>query len=1524
MSSGVARVALACAALAVLPASSAFAQDEVGTARGHLAQDISPHDVAQEPAMVSRTQRVTKADARAAAVAAAADEHVVGRWGPVTQWPVLGTHVALLPNGKVLAYDSVGDNAVETYQVHDHTRATVWDPETGTQAPVWVAGYNVFCSGLAHLIDGSLFLAGGNLDAQFNGIVQTHVFNSATNTWSLGPDMAAGRWYPTVTPLRNGEMLITEGGPDIPEVRTTAGGLRRLTSASQNLPLYPWMDVAPDGRTFYSGPSETMRALDTNANGSWQTYANRDTINRTYGSHALYDVGKIIVSGGAASTRDSRVIDINGSSPQVSRTADMASGRRQHNLTVLSDGSVLATGGNSSGAELVDLANGVYNAERWDPATGAWSTLAAEQVTRQYHSSALLLADGRVLSSGGGSCDDCDAVGYLAKNAQVFTPPYLYKRDGSGELAPRPVISGAPADVKYATTFQIDTPQAASTRKVALIRLGAVTHSVNMEQRYVPLSFTASGGSLTATAPASANIAPPGVYMLVITDNEGVPSVSRMVSLVGNIAPSVALTQPANGASFTEPAAIDVAATASDPDGTVQKVEFFNGATKLGEDSTAPYTYAWTGVTAGGYTLTARVTDDGGGQTTSTARTVAVTAPNAPPAFGNTTIGSSSEPAGGGYKFGSTYVLAEAGTAQAFRFYTRGGASLQRFTPVIYRADASGQPSTFVAAGAEVTIAAGQAPGWVTSALPATPLSAGTYLLGLTAGANGNQASNYYNTLLNGGFWNQNAYGTTPATWGTINREHSAYSFYVTYAPAVTAPPPANTAPPAITGTTTSGSLLTASAGSWTNSPTSFAYRWRRCDAAGGSCTDIAGAQATTYTLTSAEAGSTVRVVVTATNGGGSTSATSAATAVIAPAPPANTALPVVSGTARSGQTLSTTDGTWTGSPTGFAYRWRRCDTGGAACADIAGATARTYALDAGDVGKTIRSVVLATNGGGSASATSAATAVIVPEPPANTALPQITGAAVNGAQLSASTGTWTNVPTGYTHQWRRCDAAGAACSNIGGATQSTYTLTGADVAATLRVVVTATNAGGQAGATSDATGVVAPAAPTNTAQPAIAGTTASGQTLTASDGTWAGSPTGFTRQWRRCDGTGASCADVPGATSSTYALTDADVGGTLRIVVTATNVTGSTDATSNPTAVVRPAAPANTAPPVISGSAVNGSTLSATDGTWTGDPTGYARQWRRCDASGGGCADIAGATGPSLGLTAGDVGRTLRIVVTASGAGGSATATSGQTAVVAEAPSAPANAVAPTVSGTPAVGQTLTATTGSWTGFPAPALVVQWQSCLSQTCTDIAGAQGSSYVARTADAGRTLRVLVTGTNASGSASVPSAQTMPVTTGAATGRFGAEIPGPLFDQPRARDKFASIYRLDQPARLTDFRFFARGGPWGQQFVPAVYSTSAGRPATLITKGPTVTVAADSAAAWRVVSLPANVTLQPGDYALALLPGTISEGAFIAYEAAPGASWWNRDGWPNPSTSWGAIRNADGRWSFQVTYAVAGT
>ena len=178
----------------------------------------------------------------------------------------------------------------------------------------------------------------------------------------------------------------------------------------------------------------------------------------------------------------------------------------------------------------MDLNNGVYAAELWNPATGTWRTLAAEQATRQYHSTALLLPDGRVLSAGGGICGNATRSATSPRTRRS-----LVRRICTSRTVGR--ARAAPGDRRrarhhlHATNFQIDTPDAASIRKVALVRLGAVTHSVNMEQRYVPLSFTAGTGALTATAPANADIAPPGVYMLFIIDANGVPSIAKMVTV---------------------------------------------------------------------------------------------------------------------------------------------------------------------------------------------------------------------------------------------------------------------------------------------------------------------------------------------------------------------------------------------------------------------------------------------------------------------------------------------------------------------------------------------------------------------------------------------------------------------------------------------------------------------------------------------------------------------------------------------------------------------------------------------------------------------------------------------------------------------------------------------------------------------------------------------------------------------------------------------------------------------------------
>ncbi len=479
---------------------------------------------------------------------------------------------------------------------------------------------------------------------------------------------------------------------------------------------------------------------------------------------------------------------------------------------------------------------------------------------------------------------------------------------------------------------------------------------------------------------------------------------------------------------------------------------------------------------------------------------------------------------------------------------------------------------------------------------------------------------------------------------------------------------PANTVLPTISGTTTQGQTLSASNGSWDNSPTSYAYQWRRCDSSGASCLDISSATASTYALVYADAGSTIRVVVTASNSAGSASATASQTAVVSGLPPANTTLPAISGTTTQGQTVSASNGSWSNSPTSYAYRWRRCNASGANCADISSATANAYTLVFADAASTIRVVVTATNTYGDSSATSSQTAVATGLPPVDTLLPAISGIKGQGQTLSASNGSWTNSPTSFAYQWRRCDNSGASCADIATATANTYLLVLADVGSTIRVVVTATNTYGDSSPATSSQTVVVGVAPANTALPTISGTTTQGQTLTAANGSWDNVPTSFTYQWRRCNGSGANCTNISSATSSTYVLVLADVTSTIRVVVTASNTSGSSSpATSSQTAVVAGLPPANTALPTISGATTVGLTLTASNGSWANTPpTSYAYQWRRCDSAGANCGDIASATSSTYVLVSGDAGSTIRVVVTATNPyGASNPATSNQTALV-------------------------------------------------------------------------------------------------------------------------------------------------------------------------------------------------------------------------------------------------------------------
>jgi hypothetical protein len=208
------------------------------------------------------------------------------------------------------------------------------------------------------------------------------------------------------------------------------------------------------------------------------------------------------------------------------------------------------------------------------------------------------------------------------------------------------------------------------------------------------------------------------------------------------------------------------------------------------------------------------------------------------------------------------------------------------------------------------------------------------------------------------------------------------------------------------------------------------------------------------------------------------------------------------------------------------------------------------------------------------ASATSAAA-------PQTSSAPTISGHAREGRTLTAGNGTWTNSPTGFSYQWQQCDASGAGCNAISGATSKTYSVASGDVDHALRLAVTASNSDGSSSATSQPTELVSSStAPNNTASPTISGTPKVGEQLTANTGTWTGGVRSYSYQWQRCDSGGASCSAVQDATAKAYGVRTVDAGNTVRVVVTATNLAGSTNATSAASSTI---ASDSTPPPVVS-----------------------------------------------------------------------------------------------------------------------------------------------------------------------------------------------------------------------------------------------------------------------------------------------------------------------------------------------------
>lgn len=471
----------------------------------------------------------------------------LGRWDPVLNLSNVAIHTHVLPNGKVLFWGR-RDRPNGSLNEHECT-PQLWDPRTGeinsTPQPQLADGtkVNLFCSGHAFLPDGRLLVAGGHI-TDSNGLNQACVYDFQTNSWTALPLMNQGRWYPTATALADGRILVLSGSfikdgmtmiNDLPQIWDG----QRWESAEHfvGLPLYPRVHVGPDGQVFMSGTNAQTYLLNTGETGTWTPLPPPGGIRRNgvreYAPSVMYDVGKVIYIGGGnsgptdAPTAAAEVIDLGANPPAWREVAGMHFARRQHNATILADGTVLVTGG-TRGPGFNDLSPGspVHAAELWNPATEEWTQLAAEDIDRCYHSTAVLLPDATVLSAGSGEF----AVGSGAndsrdshRNAQVFRPPYLFH-------GPRPEITSAPEKVDYGQVFSLEVSGPALGR-ITWIKLPSVTHAFDQNQRINFLGFSVDHGKATVSAPEQPEICPPGHYMLFAISQAGVPSLARIIQI---------------------------------------------------------------------------------------------------------------------------------------------------------------------------------------------------------------------------------------------------------------------------------------------------------------------------------------------------------------------------------------------------------------------------------------------------------------------------------------------------------------------------------------------------------------------------------------------------------------------------------------------------------------------------------------------------------------------------------------------------------------------------------------------------------------------------------------------------------------------------------------------------------------------------------------------------------------------------------------------------------------------------------
>ena len=471
----------------------------------------------------------------------------VGSWTVLqTQMPIRAMHATVLKNGKILLIAGSG-NDLDQFRAGTF-KASVWDPVAGTFATLPVPK-DMFCAGHVTLPDGRVLIQGGTKSyptiaggADYGGLRDSWIFDPDTNTFTTVPAANEGHWYPTLTELGDGDVWMagglkedTTGAVNTESWDTRAGTWRGTGQVPQTWSywgLYPHMFLLADGRLFYSGghvfgnglPGSGASVYDSGAATIADVPGLRSKDLRDQSASMLLppaqDQKVMITGGGNINTNipginQTDLIDLMQPTPGYVPGPDLpGEGKMYVNATILPDRTVLTTNGGKFNRD--DSAN-VLTAAVYDPAANAWTPMAADPVGRNYHSSAVLLPDGRVAVFGSNPGD-----GTFELRISVYSPTYLFKGD-------RPAISGTPASVTYGQQLTFAVSSGRTIRWAQLMRPMSVTHQMDSNMRLVDLPLVVQNGVATVQVPGNRNLLPPGPYLLNVTDSEGIPSTSEWV-----------------------------------------------------------------------------------------------------------------------------------------------------------------------------------------------------------------------------------------------------------------------------------------------------------------------------------------------------------------------------------------------------------------------------------------------------------------------------------------------------------------------------------------------------------------------------------------------------------------------------------------------------------------------------------------------------------------------------------------------------------------------------------------------------------------------------------------------------------------------------------------------------------------------------------------------------------------------------------------------------------------------------------